>query len=118
MSDQKQTSNEGQVEKEYDGSTPARVNIPAIATLVGADRGLERLKKRQVWVKSRRLELKSKYSATSDKGTRIRLVDEDKVIRLELPTIKVRIQDLETKRDQIVADRAGDAEGYAFPDVE
>ena len=104
--------------QEYDGSTPARVNIVAIGTLAGADKAMGLLEKRQTWVKSRRVQLKVDHASTSDKAEKIQLVDEDRGYVAELPRITSRITLLNSKRAEIVSERAEDAEGYDFPSVE
>ncbi len=107
-----------QKDKDYDGATAARVNIAPITTLAGADRGLDRLEKRQSWLKSTRLELKTKHASSEDDAEKIRLVEEDKAHSKEQPRIKSQLVLLKSKRATIVSEWAVDAAAYTFDDVE
>ena len=103
---------------EYDGTKPAGVNVAAVKTVEGADRGLTRFDLRSSWIKSRRIELRDAHVSSTDDGEKIKLVNEDIKLVKETGYLDKSRKKLLNKRSDIVASGAQDATGYKFPGVD
>ena len=111
------TSGKGQAKKEYDGSTPPRLNVAAITTLAGAEKAQEMIATRLTWIEERRVTLRDTLRASTDDVKRLSAYDEGVSLKAEKAGLEGNKQNLEAKKQAIAAKRVNEIDESIFDDL-
>ena len=104
--------------EDYDGSTPARVNIPAISTLAGADKALNRITKRQLWIRERRITLRGVLRSSTEDAERLAAFDEGTDLKSEKTSVEKQAKSLQAKKAEIASKRVDEIDESIFDDLD